>query len=86
MKVIKEGAWTVPWKQEVTCTDKHCGALLLAEESDVKAPDYQSVDIFKVVCPICGTDLYLPVKELPRRLKDELNKTRKYQTYSSGRD
>lgn len=86
MKVIKEGAWTVPWKQEVTCTDKQCGALLLADESDVIASDYSYSDVFNVVCPICGTDIFLKAEELPRRLKDELNKTRKRQTYYSGRD
>lgn len=82
MKVIKEGKWTVPWQQEVVCKDPQCGAHLLAEEADVVAPDYEYSNVFKVVCAICGTDLYLKETELPRRVKDLLNKKRKYRSSS----
>ena len=75
MKVIKEGKWTVPWQQEMTCTDKQCEAQLLIEEADVIAPDQS--ELFKAVCPVCGTSLVLKSSELPRRIKDALNKTRK---------
>ncbi len=75
MKVIKEGKWTVPWQQEVICTDKQCEAQLLIEETDVVAPDHS--DLFKAVCPVCGTSLVLNSSGLPRRIKDALNKTRR---------
>lgn len=77
MKVIKEGKWTVPWQQEIVCIEPQCGAQLLAEEADVIAPDYEYVDVFKVACPVCGTSVFLKDKDLPRRVKDVLNKKRK---------
>lgn len=77
MQILKEGAWKNPWSHEYTCKEKECGATLLVEESDVKAPDYQSHDYFAFECAVCGHSNALPSADLPLRIKKILNTKRK---------
>lgn len=75
MKVISEGKWKTPWQEERTCKTPQCGAQLLVEESDIKAPDYTSS--FHYLCAVCGTQNPLPAGDIPDRIKQQLNKTRR---------
>ncbi len=76
MKVLAEGKWKAPWLSERDCTTSQCGARLLVEEADLKAIDY--TDAFGFVCPICGKTIRIPAGEIPERIKEVLNRTRKY--------
>lgn len=77
MKIIAEGAWKNPWTHEYTCREKECGAKLLVEEADVKAPDYANHDHFNFECAVCGHSNPLPATDLPLRIKKILNAKRK---------
>ncbi len=79
MKVVKEGKWHVPWSGEYAC--KTCEAVLLVEESDVK-PTYDACGRFYFTCAICGKDSDLPGKDLPLRVRETVEKKRKYSSSS----
>jgi hypothetical protein len=79
MKLIKEGKWNVPWTGTISCTT--CEAGLLVEEADVK-PVYNEMRYY-CVCVVCGKDISLNVKDLPLRLKEAVDKKRKWNTSSS---
>jgi hypothetical protein len=76
MKVLAEGKWKIPWQGERDCKTPQCGAKLLVEETDLIAIDH--TDAFGFVCPICGKTVRVPAGEIPERIKEKLNKTRKY--------
>lgn len=79
MKVIKEGSWKIPWEKEVKCGEASCGAVLLADEKDVKPVDYSSrYDDYYVICPICGASIDVPAKDLPLRVRRVLDAKRKH--------
>ena len=78
MKVIKTGIWNEKWEKELDCPV--CRAVVLVEEADVKAVDY-SHD-FTAACCVCGHPIKVPDKDLPLRIKDALNKKRKYPSSS----
>lgn len=75
MKVISEGKWKTLWQKECTCKTPQCGAKLLVEESDIKAPNYTSTFCYE--CAVCGTENPLPANNIPDRIKQQLNKTRR---------
>lgn len=77
MKVMKEGKWNVPWSHEYACST--CEAVLLVEESDVK-PTYNEMK-YHFVCCVCGKDTEVPHKDLPLRVKEALDKKRKWSSY-----
>lgn len=79
MKVLKEGKWHVPWTAECAC--KTCEALVLVEEADVK-PTYDAPNTFYWVCSVCGKDNDLPAKDLTQRVREAVEKKRKYRSYS----
>ncbi|HTM68016.1 MAG TPA: hypothetical protein VL426_01850 [Candidatus Binatia bacterium] len=79
MKVVKEGKWNVPWSGEYGC--RTCEAVLHLDEADVKPTDNRSNE-FYFVCPVCGKTTEVPAKDLPLRVKETLEKKRKY--WSSG--
>lgn len=83
MKVLKEGKWHLPWSAELPCAT--CEAVLLVEEADVKATDYDSSGGYHAVCPICTRAVVVPKNGLPLRMTDALGKKRKYTAYH-GRD
>lgn len=74
MKVIKTGIWNEKWEKEMTCPT--CKAVVLIEEADVKAVD--NCYDFIAACCVCGYPIDIPEKDLPLRIKDVLNKKRKY--------
>lgn len=74
MKVIKPGIWNEKWKKEMTCPT--CKAVVLVEEAAVTAVDY-SYD-FSAACCVCGHSIEISDKDLPLRIKEVLNKKRKY--------
>ena len=78
MKVVKEGKWNVPWSKECAC--KTCEAVLLVDEADVKPVDNSTG--FYFVCPICGKHTSVESRDLPLRVREALEKKRKY--WSSG--
>jgi hypothetical protein len=85
MKVLDQGKWQNPWTAEVICQQKQCGAKLLIEENDVKAPDY-SVS-FTYTCPVCGAVNYLNENDISLRVTKKAAKGRKPPNCSSwGRD
>jgi len=77
MKVLKEGKWNVPWSGKYGCPT--CDAELLVEEADVKPV----MDCWKYVadCMLCGKALDIPMNDLPLRVKESVDKKRKW--YSS---
>ncbi|OGF38049.1 hypothetical protein A2482_00375 [Candidatus Falkowbacteria bacterium RIFOXYC2_FULL_48_21] len=77
MKVLEEGKWKNPWSGEYVCCEKSCGAKLLVEENDLLAR-FDKTDENYFVCPICGRENNVPRNDLPLRLKEKLNKKRKY--------
>lgn len=79
MKVIKVGIWNEKWEKEMTCPT--CKAVISVEEADVKAVDY-SYD-FSAACCVCGHPTKISDKDLPLRIKEALNKKRKYPSSSS---
>lgn len=74
MKVLKEGKWNVPWSGKAKCPT--CEAELLVEEADVKPVDYGRG--FFCSCAICGKAITVEEDDLPLRVKEILNKKRKY--------
>lgn len=78
MKVIKSGKWNNPWSDEFTCTT--CGAVLHVEESDLKAHD-NDLDANYFICVECGKNNTISKDSLPLRIKEYLNKIRKYSAY-----
>lgn len=86
MKIILEGKWKNPWSHETMCADRDCLATLLVEEQDVIAPDYNDLNSFKFVCPICRRENYLKHEVLPRRVKDALNRNRRASSGGGWRD
>lgn len=81
MKVIKEGKWNVPWTGNHICPT--CSAELLVEEADVKPVDYGSG--YFCSCPCCSKSIPIDGKDLCLRLKEALDRKRKYSS-GSGRD
>ncbi|MDD5252100.1 MAG: hypothetical protein PHT12_05735 [Patescibacteria group bacterium] len=81
MKIVKEGKWNNPWSAEMTCTNGSCGAVLMVEESDVKAT-YGASAKFHFTCSVCGSDSNIPSKDLPPRVMGKVEKTRKYAPFS----
>lgn len=79
MKVLKEGKWNVPWTMEVDC--RTCEARLLVEEPDVKPVDNESTKYY-CVCAICGKHVDLPCKDIALRVRETVDKKRKF--WSSG--
>lgn len=78
MKVVKEGKWNVPWSGEFPCGT--CEAVLLVEEADVKPVDNSTG--FYFVCAVCGKHNAIPVKDIALRVREAVEKKRKY--WSSG--
>lgn len=78
MKVLKEGKWNLPWSGKATCPT--CEAELLVEESDVK-PTYNKTTYF-CDCAVCGKPIDLSAKDLPLRLKETVDKKRKWSSSS----
>lgn len=75
MKILDQGKWENPWTAEVLCKQSRCGAKLLIEEDDVKAPDYSNS--FTYTCPVCGTMNYLNENDVPLRVAMKAAKGRK---------
>ena len=78
MKVLAEGKWKKPWSMEVVCSEKDCGAKLLVEESDVKAVDNSSPADYFVKCAVCGEVVYVKAAFLPKWVKGDADKGKKY--------
>lgn len=78
MKVLKEGKWNLPWSGTSSCPT--CEAELLVEEEDVK-PTYDEMTYF-CVCAICGKSIPLDAKSFPLRLKETVDKKRKWSSSS----
>ncbi len=78
MKVLAEGKWKMLWSMEVMCSEKECGAKLLAEEGDVSAVYDSFPSKYSLVCPVCGSCLYLPPASIPLRVKAEADKKKKW--------
>lgn len=78
MKVLKEGKWNVPWTGTATCPT--CDAELLVEESDVK-PTYNEMSYY-CDCAVCGKRIDLKAKDFPLRLKEAVDKKRKWSSSS----
>ena len=78
MKVVKEGNWNEPWSKEFDC--ETCRAVLLVGEDDVKPVDNSTGYYF--VCPLCGKLTYIDGKDMTRRVREAVDKKRKY--WSSG--
>lgn len=74
MKVLKEGKWNLPWSGKAICPT--CDAELLVEEGDVKPVDYGTG--YFCACGVCGKAIMIPDKDLPLRIKEALDKKRKY--------
>ena len=79
MKIIKEGKWNVPWTGNATCPT--CEAELLVEEKDV-LPTYNEMSYF-CECVICKKRIELKAKDLPLRVKEEVDKKRKWSSGSA---
>lgn len=79
MKVLKSGKWKNPWSATLMC--QICSAELLVEEKDLQ-PQGNQADSNYFTCIECGKNNYVDTKTLPLRVKEELNKKRKY--WSSG--
>ncbi len=75
MKILKEGKWHLPWTTEAVCGT--CEARLLVEEPDVK-PTFDATNKFYWVCAICGKENDLPAKELTQRVREAVEKKRRY--------
>lgn len=84
MKVLEEGGWRNPWSKEVQCSEKECGAKLLVDEKDVKPVDYGNG--YYVNCPICDQSVNFNAKDIPLRMRRELDKKRKCGSSSSNWD
>lgn len=83
MKILEEGKFTNPWSKQYTCSPQTCGAILMVDEVDVQAPDYQSSVYFVFCCPVCGAFNQIPANDICLRVKKKLNGTRKpASTYS----
>jgi hypothetical protein len=78
MKVLKEGKWNIPWSGNATCPT--CEAELLVEEADVK-PTYNHMSYF-CECAICGKVITLKAGDLPLRVKEAVDKKRKWSSSS----
>ena len=74
MKVLKEGKWNLPWSGTFSCPT--CEAELLVEESDVK-PTYNAMSYY-CECAVCGKEIPLKMKDFPLRLKEAVDKKRKW--------
>jgi hypothetical protein len=74
MKVLKEGKWNNPWSGTYACPT--CEAELLVEERDVKPVDYSTG--FTCACVVCGHAIKIPDKDLPLRVREGLERKRKY--------
>lgn len=79
MKVLKEGKWHVPWSMEMVCPESSCDATLLVEEVDLKPVDNGTG--YYSICAVCGHHVPVPAKDLPLRVKEVLDKKRKYSNY-----
>ncbi len=78
MKVLEIGKWKIPWSMEVMCSEKEYGTNLLIEEGDVSAV-YDSLPArYSLVCPVCGSCLYLPPASIPLRVKAEADKKKEW--------
>ena len=75
MKVVKEGKWNVPWSGEFECGV--CEATLLVEESDVKPVDNECGRYY-FICAVCGKQNDVPMKDIAQRVREEVEKKRKY--------
>lgn len=82
MEVISEGKWNNPWEHEYVCRETECTAKLLVKESDVRAPDYTSFEIFTFQCRVCGHTNPIPATDLHLRIKKTLNANRKISSSS----
>lgn len=76
MKILAEGKWKNPWSMEIDCSEKECGAKLLLEEGDVRAKDYSR--LYSAECPICESSIIIPGNAIPLRVKQPLDKKRKW--------
>ena len=75
MKVLKKGKWNNPWSGKFVC--KICDAELLIEEADL-VPQGNETDSNYWNCLECGKQNYIKENCLPQRVKEELNKKRRY--------
>jgi hypothetical protein len=80
MKVIEKGNWDNPWSMEIRCCESSCGAKLLVEEDDVK-PTYNCGSKYYCICMICGKSISLVHTDIPLRVKEVVDKKRKYSSY-----
>jgi hypothetical protein len=64
---------------EATCCK--CEAVLLIEEADMKAPDY--TDHYGFNCMICGHFNVTTSNAVPERIRNNVNKNRKYRSSSA---
>ena len=76
MKVLEEGKWKMVWSMELPCSEKECGAKLLAEEEDVKAVYNSSPAKYSCSCPVCGSVIYIPPSGIPLRVKAVADKSK----------
>ena len=83
MKLLEEGNWKIPWSMEVICIEKGCGAKVLIEEKDVKPVDYDDAYRYYAVCMVCERNIYISEKDVPQRMKNVLDKKRKYRDRDS---
>lgn len=81
MKIIEKGKWSMPWSKEYVCSERSCEAKLLVEESDVHPVDYSSKYAYYFACLVCGAHVDVSASDLPKRIKDALDKKRKQSTY-----
>lgn len=79
MKILKEGKWNLPWTMEADCPT--CEARLLVEEPDVK-PTHNTMAYF-CACMICKKQINLSAKDLPLRVKEEVDKKRTWSSSSA---
>lgn len=76
MKVLEKGMWDNPWSLEAICSEKSCGAKLMIEESDMKPVD--NYVRYYASCVVCGHKISVASESLPLRLRNILDKERKY--------
>lgn len=75
MKLIKNGKWNDPWSGKYFCST--CDAEILVEEVDLQ-PQGNETDSNYYICLECKKANYIHKDHLPLRVKEELNKKRKY--------
>ena len=82
MKVLKEGKWNVPWVGGGICPNKECGAEIEVYECDLR-PTFDTRDAFECICCVCGHSIPIGADKLPLRVREELEKKRKYRRYDA---